>query len=188
MIRSFAVLSVGCALVVALGTCVGTSDGDGDGEVSCTSPLDCELGESCRDGVCSASGEGEGEGGEGEGENQDAIITSVCQRLSSCQGADPNSCINDLTFQLDDMRSRGTDVCLSAADAMLQFFSCVNGLTCQQMQEATAFCPVGQEASNLQNQCFNGSGEGEGEQECISDADCFEGAFCFDGKCVRKDG
>lgn len=186
-LASFALVVV----IQAVGACAGTGDGtgDGDGRVPCDSPLDCQLGESCRDGVCtdgSSEGEGESVEGEGEGEGtQDEIITAVCQRFASCQGQPVEQCINDLTFQIDDMRARGTEVCFQAAEATLEFFACLNGLTCAQVQnDPFGFCPNGQTANNLQSQCFN-SGEGEGEGECSSNADCPVDTFCFDGRCVR---
>jgi hypothetical protein len=176
--------------LVAVACVVHACAGDGDGiEITCDSPLDCELGESCLDGVCTDpdAGEGEGEGGEGEGEAPDPdVINAVCQRLSACQVVDPSTCVNDLTAQIDNMRARGTTVCLDAADAMLGFFACANGLSCEQLQQDPfSFCPNGQEASNLQSQCFGGEGEGEGEGECEFDGDCPAGMFCEDGRCFE---
>lgn len=182
-----ACLAALAGIVAISGACTGTGDDDDD-VVACQSPLDCELGESCRDGTCTAdsAAEGEGEGEEPVGEEQ--AIAAVCQRLAACQATSPETCVNDLTFQLQDIRARGSDVCLRAADAMVEFFSCATGLTCEQLQsDPFSFCPVGQEANNLQNQCVN-LGEGEGESECFVDQDCPDGTVCIDGRCIRSGG
>lgn len=176
-----------CSPMLAVPGCTGASDGDGDGDpVPCESPLECEIGQACIDGVCTEPVDpvepGEGEG-EGDGDDRE-IIDGVCLRIAQCQGADPLSCSEELVRQIDEMRGIGTTVCLQAAEAMLQFFVCVRGLSCDQINnDPFSSCPVGNEASNLQSQCFNGSGEGEGEGECRVDEDCPAGLICFDGFC-----
>lgn len=191
---SILLASAAHVVIVTLSACAGVSDGDGGDEVACDSPLDCALGESCRDGVCTAEPSDGGGEGEGEGEsNEDEIIARACERLSQCQGESVQSCIAGVGSQLDQIRSRGTDICLRAAEASLSFFGCLGALTCDQINsDPFGFCPVGNEANDLQNLCFNsgpgeGEGEGEGEQECFSDADCGAGAFCIDGKCAREE-
>lgn len=149
------------ALLVAVAVLGITGPGgcvDADPEVPCASPLDCELRQACRDGACvDQSGEGEGEGEIDE----DTAVQGICLRIAQCQGGSPVDCNAQLQAQMDDMRRRGTDVCSRAADAMIEFFTCAQALTCAQLGDPSLPCPVVAQAQQLQEQCFAGEGEGE---------------------------
>jgi hypothetical protein len=166
MMRSLIVSLAACAVLALVVTihAACTNDGGND-EAECTSPLDCELRESCIRGTCVAQGdEGEGEAPIGGGNvDSTVLVESLCERLASCQvGGGETDCVNELNGQIEDMRSRNTEVCVRAADATVRFFTCVNGLTCQQLQaDLSSSCPMGQEAIELQGSCTGGEGEGE---------------------------
>ena len=88
-----AALLLGLALVAVVGQASSCPRPGIPGGPPCSTAVDCNVDEACRDGVCvknGAEGEGEGQGGEGEGEGQSgcvpACIDAATEQLCDANG------------------------------------------------------------------------------------------------------
>lgn len=163
---------VGC--VVAPGLALPTSCG-GAPEPECTTAIDCDIDQACREGRCIAADEGdegEGEGDGGGSASEAATFAAACERLAACGAVDgADTCVQDAVNQMALLRASGDPDCDLAAAAFVEVYACVLGETCEVLGDTgpgglfEAACPGLRAANDVMSRCTTAVGEGEGEGE-----------------------